>query len=181
MVALAAVIGIIISILSVFLRRRGWRESSVRSAETEGDPCNLHSRQWTRTDIVVWTLTFSLGLGFIITKPSWEYVKCQEWLIVCLNMNARYKDACLRTHWKSYRTRICPQPDRKPRGAQLVVRYNCSIVAYAKTVWHNCVSNFFFLFFLFWSKRYKLNWAEPVGKLNRARELLHWHLDPKDR
>jgi len=28
---------------------------------------------------------------------------------------------------------------------------------------------------------YKLNWAEPVGKLNRARELLHWHLDPIER
>lgn len=30
-------------------------------------------------------------------------------------------------------------------------------------------------------RRYKLNWAEPVGKLNRARELLHWHLDPIER
>eukprot|EP00026_Physarum_polycephalum_P004003 Phypoly_transcript_04020.p1 GENE.Phypoly_transcript_04020~~Phypoly_transcript_04020.p1 ORF type:complete len:697 (+),score=86.98 Phypoly_transcript_04020:161-2251(+) len=28
---------------------------------------------------------------------------------------------------------------------------------------------------------YKLNWAEPIGKLNRARELLHWHLDPIER
>jgi hypothetical protein len=28
---------------------------------------------------------------------------------------------------------------------------------------------------------YKLNWGESVGKKNRARELLHWHLDPVER